>query len=174
LWALVYFGLYALVLLVLTLGNPLGATAPVTFPVRFILFSAFFFGMVFLEKKVRPPRRVRDRATKLEVALDLLLALPRATVTSLENLRALLFLNRHERQTAWSLLERLHERRQIPLTEIPQDIPRERLATRVIHALQILDVIELRERDNEWLLSLRGTDTARLMTRRFSLKKANG
>ncbi|MGC3989154.1 MAG: hypothetical protein QM796_05610 [Chthoniobacteraceae bacterium] len=173
LWMLVYWGLYAVLLLALTVTNPFGATAPVTFPVHFILFTALFFAMVFLERKLSPQRRLRDKSTKLEIAMDLLLALPRATLTSLENLRALLFLSRHERQTAWALLERLHERHQIPLTEIPQEVPNDRLASRVIHTLQMLDVAELRERNSEWLLALRGTDTARLMTRRFSLKKTN-
>ena len=172
LWALVYFGVYWLVLLVLTLGNPFGATAPATFPVRFGIFAALFLGTVFLEKRIQPHRRPRDRTTPLETAVDLLLALPRATLTSVENLRAFVVLNRSECALAWSLLQRLQDIRRLSLAELPLEIPSDQTREKIIRALQILDLIELREYDGDWTISLRGTgESSRLLSKRFKLKR---
>jgi len=172
LWIVVYFAFYGLVLLCLTLGNPLNTTPPSTFPIRFGIFAALFFGTVFLERRIAPHRRLRDKATTFENAMDILLALPRATITGLENLRAFLFLNPRERETAWALLRLLQEHRRLSLTELPQEFPNEPLRLRIIHALQILDLIELRERDGDWLIALRGTEEAnRLMSKTFRLKR---
>jgi hypothetical protein len=170
-WALVYFAIYWLVLLVLTLGNPFGAVAPASFPLHFGLFGALFIGLVYLERRARPHRRLRDKSTPLELTMDILLALPNATLTSVENLQAIQILAERERGHAWALLERLREIRQLAITELPLEIPEERTRLRVVRALQFLDLVELRDRDGVWLLVLRGTEAARLTDKRFRLKR---
>jgi hypothetical protein len=154
-WVLTYFGLYWLILLALTIQNPLEAQPPVSYPVHFIFLATLIVAGVALATWNRPAPRPRDQKDWSEIALDFLLLLPRATVGAVENLGAIQRLNRRELTSAWALLQSFAEQPFLPLTALSLEIPNERMRERIIRALQFSQLIELRERDGEWGLGLR-------------------
>ena len=111
----------------------------------------------WLDARLNPSAIARDKRLP-EIAADFLLALPRITLAIGGTLRAWLWLSRAERHMAAEFLHRLQRERRVAMHAVPLDIPGEPQRFRILFALQIIRVIEMRRDGNETLITL---DSAR-------------
>lgn len=142
-WALLYFIAYWLLLLGGTAATGAEAPLPEFLLVPFVISSVILVLGVALVRRLSPVRRLCDNKRWWEHAADLLLAIPRATVTAWETLRAYQFLDARELAVAWELLRWIREKRRLPVWEVPQVIPDERTRDRILVALQLTQLIHV-------------------------------
>jgi len=158
--------LYAVCAWVLMLGfifaDTSRTTLPQGFPILFLVSAACAVGYAWIDRRFTPDAHPRDDKSSSEIISDFLLALPRITLSIPGTLSAALSLKASERATAAALLHRLAHERRIPLHSIPLDIPDSPARFRILFALQLLEVIDLRRREQEWSLSLNADRTRAL------------
>lgn len=146
LWAGLYGVAYWLFLLV---GTAIEAENfhPVAGPLirGFIATAALLCAFAWIARKLRPNEAVRDHKPVTEHILDVLLAIPRVTLAVFGTGGAAARLNDEELRHAWDLLHKMNERDSpVHVAELPADIPDARMRDRIIMALQLSGVIEIR------------------------------
>ncbi len=154
LWAILYGGVYWLLLLVRT-----SASVTDWVPVRSytLVFGAVAGALLFaawFDRTVAGSERVPDHRPMAEIFLDLVLAVPRTTLAIWGNLSAWQWLDREELDYAAALVERVVREKDVPLHSTPLDIPDDRTRERVVFALLMLRVLDIRREKNETHLRL--------------------
>jgi hypothetical protein len=137
-------------------------TLPHGFTLLFLVTAACAVGYAWIDRRFTPNDLARDDKSSGEIISDFLLALPRITLAVPGTLSAALSLKASECAKAAVFLHRLAEERRIPLHNVPFDIPDPQARFRILFALQLLEVIDLRRRDRDWSLSLNAERTRAL------------
>lgn len=137
---------------VVTAGS--GENLPPGFGLLFTVAALCSVSYAWLDARLTRHALPRDDKRFWEIAADFLLALPRITLTVWGTLRAWLWLDAADRAAAAALLHRLQRERRVAMHSLPLDIPAEAQRFRVLFALQIIRVIELRRDENETLITL--------------------
>lgn len=168
-WLLCYGVTLWLVLLVRTVAAPLDeVAAPPHFPLIFVLASLLLLGGLALARR-HAIERLADRTRWWQHLFQVLLALPVATHSIWGTFTACQFLQPHEIESAWALLQRIHRDRRLPIQFVPQEIPDEKERHRVLVALQITDLIRVVQVGQEIRLVLSGDEARRLAGPRVRL-----
>lgn len=153
-WALLYFIAYWLVLLSLSAAESREAQVPPFFPHTFIAVALALCFLAWLLRRISPDESPRDKKFMWEIVLDFILMLPRITLSIWGTLRAYQSLNARERGLALNLLQRIERDEPLPVYAVPQEIPEERARIKILLALQITELVNLRKRDEDLVLAL--------------------
>ncbi len=155
LW-LVLYGVCAWVLLFVIVGllDLPHADLPHGFTILFIVAAACSVAYAWVDRRFTPNDLPQDDKAPGEIVSDFLLALPRITLSVWGTLRAALWLSPSERLGAAAFLHRLAVERRIPLHGTPLDFPDVAARLRILFALQMLEVIDLRRDEREFVIRL--------------------
>lgn len=154
LWFLLHATLHWLALLAVTVVKGVDARAPAFVDQAFWFAAATLLALAWIDRRFRPDDRPRDHKSAAEIAWEILLAIPRATFAIGSTLSAWQNLDPRELTTAAELIERLGHDRRMPLHALPLEIPNERLRLKILFALQLLQIIEIRRENRELWVSL--------------------
>ncbi len=125
---------------------------PHGFTLVFLVAAACSVGYAWLDRRLTPNDLPRDDKSPGEITADFLLSLPRITLAIWGTLSAAVSLTAHEREEAAAFLHRLARERRIPLHNVPLDIADAHARFRIVFALQLLEVIDLRRDERElWI-----------------------
>ena len=153
-WVLLYVAVYWLVMFVLTVAKAGEARLPASFHWVFAVGVAVLMISGALDLWLNPGDRPVDERPALETITDLFLFLPRLTITIGLNFAAWARLPRELRDDAADLVERLRIERRVALSTLPLDLPDDRDRDRILHALLLLQVAEIRREGSEMWLRL--------------------
>ncbi len=151
-WALLYIAAYWIVMFSLTVAKAGGAQLPASFDtvcgwVAGVLLVAAAIDMWFF-----PSERALDERPALATITDIILFLPRLTLTIPLNFTAWTRLPAYLRRDAAALLDRLRTERKLAMSTLSFDLPDERQRIRIVRALQMLQITEIRPEKGElWL-----------------------
>ncbi len=152
LWGALYFVAYWVVLFALTVLRGAEAQMPRGFTAAFALAGLALLAVAVAERRWRVNDRPIDKKPRAVIALDFLLSVPRITLAVQENLSAWVSLTPSELALAAHLVDRVRQARKLPLHAAPLEIPEAGARERVILALLMLHVLELRhEEKTAWL-----------------------
>lgn len=154
LWIVLYAVCAWVILIFLVAVDSQHPALPHGFTVLFAVAAACSVAYAWLDRRLTPNDLPRDDKTSGEVIADFLLALPRITLAIWGTLRATLWLPAPERAEAAAFLHRLAGVRRIPLHSVPVDIADAQARFRILFALQILEIIDLRRDENEITIRL--------------------
>jgi hypothetical protein len=164
LWAALYVACYWLVLLLVTPVEGTDARMPRHFGYIFTVSAITLCALGFTAQKLWPDYFPQDKRSWFETLTDILLAAPRVTLAVWGNLSACRFLSPSEMEEAWYLLQLIGRERRLPIQRLPVEIPNHKVRSKVIFALQLAGLIELRRDGDEAWLALQG-DKARTLCR---------
>ena len=151
-WVLFYIVAYWVVMFALTVAKAGEAKLPASFDwvcasVAGVLLVAAAIDMWFF-----PSERALDERPALATITDVILFLPRLTLTIPLNFTAWTRLPAFLRHDAATLLDRLRAERKLAMSMLPFDLPDERHRVRIVRALQMLQITEIRPEKGElWL-----------------------
>lgn len=152
-WTLLYVVSQWLALLGLSAIVGGDARLPHGFSLGCAVIAAALMTAAWLDRVVLPPSLPRDELIFREVAIDLLLVVPRMTLAIRDNWRARQILRPPEVLLGADLVEKLADGR-VPLHAVPVEIPEERSRDRVLFALLITETAVLREEAGVQFLQL--------------------
>ena len=153
LWCVVYIALYWLTLLSLTAARGVEAQPPKVFVAIFLYAAALLFACAIWLRRIAPDERPRDEKPAIGYVIDVLLALPRTTLSAWGNASAWLRLKPRELAAAAHLLDRMNQEGRVLLHQLPLEIPERAERKKVLFALQLLELIEVRRLEGElWLI----------------------
>ncbi|MEA3188491.1 MAG: hypothetical protein QOD99_2321 [Chthoniobacter sp.] len=161
-WGLIYLVLYWLLLLAISVAHPANAHIPLNFTHIFFASALVLCALGWVGQRLAPNEMPRDKKSPFEIALDFFLAVPRMTLAIWGNLRALQFLTNHECRLAQRLLEAIASTERFGFHQVPLEIPDERTREKILLALQISELIEIRQRAGELLIALHGAEALAL------------
>lgn len=125
-----------------------------------VVENAFWFGaaallvLAWIDRRLRPDDRPRDYKTFTDLVLEVALAVPRLTLSIWGTLSAWQQLDARERADAIALVERLGEVRRIPLSRMALEIPNAPRRFKVLFALQMVQIIDVRREDRDLWVTL--------------------
>jgi hypothetical protein len=152
LWALAYLGAFFVTILGLTIVRGPDAVMPLDFTLDFAVIAFALLVLAWFDKALDANDRPPDKKPAFEIFMDLLLAIPRTTLAVWGNLSAWQWLDETDLQLAAGLIERVARERRIRLQSVPLDIPNERSRERIIFALLLIHVLDVRHEDDDaWL-----------------------
>ncbi len=146
LWAGLYFVTWWLFLLAGTAANP-WTFQPMARPVvrGFIATAVLLCAFAWIGRFIRPNEAARDHKSAAEHFLDLLLAVPRVTLAAFGVTGAAARLSDLELEQAWNLLRRMNDAdKPVPVRTLPVEIPDAGARDRILLALQLSGLIEIR------------------------------
>jgi hypothetical protein len=151
-WAILYVAAYWLVMFVLTVAKAGDAQLPAAFHQVCAAAVAVLLVCSALDLWLFPSERALDDRPALSTVADVILFVPRLTLTIGLNFAAWARLSPKLRYDAADLIERLRVERRLALSTLPLDLPNDRERDRIIHALLLLQIAEIRyERGELWL-----------------------
>ncbi len=148
LWVALYGALFSITMLAVTVVDGTEAAMPSGFYVAFAALAIALMGAAWFDRVITVDDRPVDRNPPFEIFMDLLLAIPRATFAVWGNLSAWQWLSRLELFLAADLVERVAREKRVPLLSVPRDIPDDETRERIIFALLILRVLDIRHEDS--------------------------
>ena len=152
-WYLLFAALYWLAFLAAAVGHDMDARPPDALPALFIYSAALLVLLTWLAGTRFGNEMPKDHKSPFEIVAEFLLAVPRATIAVWGNLSAFQRLDAREIELAADFLETLASERRIPLHRVPLDIPDPRDRMRILLALQLIEVLSVRQgEDAVWLL----------------------
>lgn len=154
LWAALYVIAYWLTLLFLTAARGLDTPVPRDFRIAFFAIAGGLLAFAWIDRKLHPDDRTRDKRTPGEIVLEFVLAIPRVTLAVGSTLTAWQPLNSRELARAASFLEQLEHEGRIRLQTMPIEIPNERARERILFALQLTQFIEIRRENHDYWVTL--------------------
>ena len=172
LWAGLYFVAWWLFLIAVTVARPFDFQ-PVAGPLvrGFAATAAVLCLSAWIARRLRPNEAARDHKGIAESAMDVLLAVPRVTLAIFGTGAASARLSETELEQAWDLLRRMNEsEKPIRVQELPVDIPDASAREKIILALQLSALIELRQTSLGPVLAFRNAQARRLAEDRVRLR----
>lgn len=153
-WAAWYGIAYWLVMFVLTVLHAGDAGLPPSFDRFCIIVAAVLMVAGIADTWLFPSERAVDERPATETAIDIILFIPRLTISVVMNFAAWARLPSRWRGEAVDLLERLKEYRKLALTSLPLHLPNDRSRLRIMHVLALIQLTELRKEKGEWWLRI--------------------
>jgi len=163
LWFLLHAVLGWLSLLAVTTVKGTEARMPAFVEPVFWCGAAALLAAAWIDRRFRPDDRARDHKSAVEIAWEILLAIPRVTLAIGGTLSNWQSLSVHEIKTAAELLQQLMGNHRLPLHSLPLEIPNDKLRLKVLFALQITQVIEIRRENRELWIALNPLRPAHLL-----------
>ena len=154
LWYLLFAALYWLAFLAAAVGHGMDARPPEVLPALFIYSAGLLVLLTWLAGTRFGNEMPKDKKSPFEIAAEFLLAVPRATIAVWGNLSAFQRLDDREIALAADFMELLASERRIPLHRVPLDIPDPRDRMRILLALQLIEVLNVRQSEDAVWLSL--------------------
>ena len=152
LWVVLYAVCSWAVLFFESAVGPSVVALPQGFTLVFLVAAACSVGYAWLDRRLTPNDLPRDDKSPGEITADFILALPRITLAIWGTLSAAVSLTAPELSDAAAFLHRLSRERRIPLHSVPLDIADAHTRFRILFALQLLEVIDLRRDERElWI-----------------------
>ena len=164
LWLVAYIILYWLTLILVTSGEGVDAHVPASFTKIFAMAAGGLCVLGWLVQKIAPNYFPRDRKPAFEVFMDFVLAAPRVTLAIWGNLSAWQSLTEYELEEAWELFHTIAQQGKLSIYSLPLEIPNAELRSKVLFALQVAGLIEMRKNEEGAWLALQG-DKARKLGR---------
>ena len=155
-WYLLFAFLYWLAFLAAAVGHGMDARPPEVLPALFIYSAGLLVLLTWLAGTRFGNEFPKDKKSPFEIAAEFLLAVPRATIAVWGNLSAFQRLDAREIALAADFLETLASEQRIPLHRVPLDIPDPRDRMRILLALQLIEVLSVRQGEDAVWLSLAG------------------
>ena len=160
-WCLLFAGLYWLAFLFQSVVHGMDARPPSALLVFFIYSAGLLVLLTWLARKHLDNQMPKDEKTPWEIAMEFLLAIPRATLAIWGNLSAWQQLDDREFELATDLIERLAVERRLPLQQLPLEIPHPQDREKILLALQLIEVLHVTHSDHvAWLSLSSENDTA--------------
>ena len=157
-WYLLFAALYWLAFLFQGVVNGMDARPPDVLPALFIYSAGLLILITWLARKRFASEMPKDEKSAWEIAVEFLLAIPRATLAVWGNFSAWQSLDAREFELAGDLIERLVSERRIPLQQVPLEIPDPRDRMKILLALQLIEVLQVTHIERVAWLSLPGAD----------------
>jgi hypothetical protein len=172
LWGLLYGVIWWLFLLGGTAISDSGFTpSSGIFFKGFLAAAAVLCFTAWLSRKLRPNRAPRDHKAISEHFMDLLLAVPRITLAIFGTGGAAASLSEPELESAWLLLRRMDRADSpLPIQTVPADIPDAPTRDRVLMALQVSGLIEMRPTEEGPVLAFQTAEARRLAQEKMRLR----
>lgn len=151
-WAILYGASYWATMMALTVAHNGDCTMPLQFNAIFFGSAAALMLLARFGQWLFPHERAPDERPKLEHLLDVALFVPRFTMSIWQNLGALAHLSRAESADAACLLDRLKSANHVAVQDLPADFPHARRLQRMLDALLVTGLLDLRSKDDViWL-----------------------
>jgi len=163
LWFLLHAAMHWLALLAVTAVKGTEAHAPEFIDRFFWPAAAALLVLAWIDRRFRPDDRARDHRAAVEIVWEIILAIPRVTLAIGGTLSNWQHLDERELTSAAELLQNLAQDRKIALHSLPLEIPDDRLRLKVLFALQITQVIEIRRENRELWIALNPLRPAKLL-----------
>lgn len=142
-WAALYGIAHWLTMLFVTVVSEGTAPMPRGVPIVFGTVALSLLAYAWIDRRLRPDERPRDVKPWSDIAADVVLALPRATLGAWSTFAARQHLTDAELEQAASILSRLASAGRLPLATAGYDLPDPAARERVLFALQISGVIDI-------------------------------
>jgi len=162
LWAVAYFVIYWLVLVAVTTSEGMDARVPRPFLLIFTICALLLCVIAWAANKLHPDYFPRDRKPAFEIFMDFVLAPPRVTLAIWGNFSAWLSLSEDELEEAWELLQTIARAGKLGIHSLPLEIPDPFLRSRVVFALRLAGLVDLRRNEEGAWLALQGEKARRL------------
>ena len=144
LWYVAYAGVFWVVVVANTVVHGVDARPPESLPALFIYAAATLVVVSLAARQFALDDRPRDKKASWEVAAEIILAVPRATIAVCDNFGAWQRLDARELRLAAGLLRRLVRERRLSLHSLPLEVPSPDDRRRIVLSLQLLGAIEIR------------------------------
>lgn len=154
LWAALYVVSYWLTIFGITIARGSEAAMPRGFTLGFALAASSLLLAAWIDRWATPNALPPDKKPRLEIALDFLLATPRATLAIWGNLSAWQWLSRPQLELAADLLAQLLPNGRMALHAVPLEIPDDAARDKIVFALLVTGVIEMRREQGVTYLHL--------------------
>ena len=154
LWYLLYLGVNWLALLFSAAVEGTDARAPAGMGNLFWFAAAALLVVAWIDRRLRPDDRPRDHKSIGEIIWEFALAIPRLTLSVGGTLSAWQHLDRRELVEAVFLIERLSVERRLRLNSMALEIPNAPRRFKILFALQLVQVIDIRREDRELWVAL--------------------
>lgn len=163
-WLLLYFICTWLFVFGLTIFELPFGRIPRGFGIVFAVAAACAILYAWIDQRLTPNERARDEKRPSEIVEDLVLLVPRMTLSVSGTLAAWQHWEPGDFAQAAMLLHRLAEEKRLPMSSVRLDIPDASAALRILFGLQLTQVIEVQREGQEFLLKLNALrpDTLRL------------
>lgn len=153
-WALLYILCNWLISLAIAIFDLPYERVPDRFRILFLVAAVCGIALAWLDYRLNPNARPRDKKNLFEVLQEFLLAVPNMTLAVGGTLRAWQSLSDAELLGAAELLHRLGREKRIRVSSVGVDIPDADAAVRILFALQMIQVIDTHRDGNEFWLRL--------------------
>ncbi|MGB8170182.1 MAG: hypothetical protein WCF18_21950 [Chthoniobacteraceae bacterium] len=154
LWYLLYIAANWLALLFVTAVEGTEARLPSVVENAFWFGAAALLALAWVDRQLRPDDRPKDYKSATELVLEVALAIPRLTLSVWGTLSAWLHLDRRELAEAAHLVTQLGEHRRLRLQSLPLEIPNSERRFKILFALQMVQIIDVRREDRELWVAL--------------------
>lgn len=154
LWYLLFAALYWLAFLFASVTRGMDARPPEILPVLFIYAAGLLLLITWIAGTRFLDGPLKDKKSPLEIVVEFVLAVPRATLAVWGNLSAWQRLDPREMELAAEFLGRLLDEGRVPLHELPLDIPDAKTRMRILLALQLVEALHVTRSDGTVWLSL--------------------
>jgi hypothetical protein len=125
----------------------------------------------WMGRLMRPNEAARDHKSFGEHVADVVLAVPRLTLAVVGTGGAAARLSDEELGYAWEMLRRMNEgERPVRVSELPVDIPDGEMRRKIVMALQVSGVIEIRASAGGAVLGFKNDEARRLAQERVRLR----
>jgi len=161
-WTLLYQVCSWLLIFALTVFGPDRDSLPRGFGIVFGFAAVCALAYAWVDQRLTPNARPRDKKGIVEVISDFILVVPNITLAVGGTLRAWQRLSKTELLQAAALLHRLGEEKRVPMSGVRLQIPDPASAMRVLLALQLTEIIEVHRKENEFWLRLNALRPAAL------------
>jgi len=143
-----------LTLLLLTAIKGTDAQMPAAVEAVFWSGATALLAVAWIDRRLRRDDRPKDHKSAAEIASEFILAIPRVTLAVWGTLSAWQRLTESEIADAVALIERLTHEHRIRLSSMPLEIPDSARRFKILFALQLVQVIDIRREDRELWVTL--------------------
>ncbi len=151
-WAVLYGAAYWAAMFIAAAVRGTNATRPAEFNLVFFGIAAVLMLAARIDQWLFPHERAVDERPKIEHFADALFFVPRFTMSCWQNLGALARLTDAELPEAAELMDTLRPGGRVALQELPARFPDEHRRQRMLDALLVTGLIDMRiEEDTTWL-----------------------
>lgn len=127
--------------------------------------------LAWVSGRLRPNQAAQDRRGIVGHFLDLLLAVPRATLSVFGTGGAAARLNDRELGYAWGLLRRMHESdKPLSIQSLPVEIPDTKMREKILLTLQLSRLVEIRTNRNGTVLVFKDPEAREVAQERVRLR----
>jgi hypothetical protein len=153
-WVLLYFVCCWMIVLGIAILDLPWTHIPRHFWLFYCVVALCAIGFAWIDQRLTPNARPRDKKGIGEVIMEFLLAVPNMTLAVGGTLSARQHLSDEELLQAAELLHRLGEEKRVRVSSVRLQIPDPESAVRILFALQITQVIDTYRDGNEFWLRL--------------------